>query len=259
MKKATLLPPSLCCCGEEGDDKSRRRYKNKSTPLPTHTHTLFSMNQLVVMVSMPVCMLVHVHVCVCTRVYIMRRTPAIIYSSVLSASLPYCVLQHALQSLCHMHYWRPTRTLTLMQIATRVIYLGYAHLSPRLILSQAVNNITAGAVFHIDFHCLISHHAPHKLWQKPSFKPVQTSLVGILLQSPLYTLQVPTCGSIPPNGGPVCLEITWVLIYSIRKEANISNRKTPLQSTRSFVRFKCMAFLWIPSDVFFLSWLHNPP
>lgn len=118
MKKATLLPPSLCCCEEEGDDKSRRRYKNKSCPPSPPPPPLLSINQLVVMVfhACPsVCVYMHACMRVCARVYIMRRTPSIINSSALSASLPYCVLRHGLQSLCHMHYLRHTHTPTLMQ------------------------------------------------------------------------------------------------------------------------------------------------
>ena len=91
------------------------------------------MNQLVVMVCM------HARVCAHMCVHYEADT-SIIYSSALSARLPHCVFQHASQSLCHMHYLTHTRTPALMQIATRAIYLGYAHLSPCLLLAPTVAN-----------------------------------------------------------------------------------------------------------------------
>lgn len=110
MKKATPLPPSPCRCGEEGGDKSTGSYKNKTCCTP-HPPPFLSMNHLVVLVCM--------HACVCAHMCVhYEADTSITYSSVLSARLPHCVLQHASQSLCHIHYL--THTLTLMQIVTEL-------------------------------------------------------------------------------------------------------------------------------------------
>lgn len=72
------------------------------------------MNQLAFLACM--------HACVCAHMCVhYEADTSITYSSVLSAALPHCVFQHALQSLCHMHYL--THTLTLMQIATELFVL----------------------------------------------------------------------------------------------------------------------------------------
>lgn len=154
-----LLPPTPCHSrGEAGGDKSIRRYKNKSCYLFFPSLSLLSMNQLVVMVCS------HARVCAHMCVHYEADT-SIIYSSALSARLPHCVFQHASQSLCHMHYLTHTRTPTLMQIATRAIYLGYAHLSPCLLLAPTVANDCTSPSPRIHLRRLIirSHTSPARL------------------------------------------------------------------------------------------------
>lgn len=116
--------------------------------------SLLSMNQLVVMVC------THARVCahVCTlrggHVHYLFISPVCQAATLCISACLAIIMPHALFN-AHAH------APTLMQIATRAIYLGYAHLSPCLLLAPTVANDCTSPSFAYTFVGSSSGHTPH--------------------------------------------------------------------------------------------------
>lgn len=151
MKKSNPPPTTPCHCGGGREDKSVRRYKNKSCYLFS---PLLSINQLVVMVCMLVCLCLCL--CVCVHMCVYYEADAIHYLFISPVCLAATLCISACLAIIMPHALFNTHMHTDSDADSYTSYLSLDMLTYRLVwLSHGLLQITAQALYHIDSQCLI--------------------------------------------------------------------------------------------------------